>query len=43
MAAEQVEAVQLDGPGVAEVVGDKGYHSSIGPGCRGRMNAGVRN
>ncbi len=27
MAAEQVEAVQPDGPGVAAVVGDKGYHS----------------
>ena len=27
MAAEQVEAVQPDGPGVEEVVADKGYHS----------------
>ena len=27
MASEQVEAVQPDGPGVAEVVADKGYHS----------------
>ena len=27
MATEQVEAVQPDGPGVAEVVADKGYHS----------------
>ena len=27
MAAEQVEAVQPDGPGVQEVVSDKGYHS----------------
>ena len=27
MAAEQVEAVQPDGPGVEEMVADKGYHS----------------
>jgi transposase len=27
-AAEQVEAVQPDGPGIEEVVGDKGYHSN---------------
>ena len=27
MAAEQVEAVQPDGPGVEELVADKGYHS----------------
>ena len=27
MAAEQVELVQPDGPGVEEVVADKGYHS----------------
>ena len=27
MAAEQVEAVQPDGPGVSEMVADKGYHS----------------
>ena len=27
MATEQVEAVQPDGPGVVEVVADKGYHS----------------
>ena len=27
-AAEQVEAVQPDGPGIKEVVGDKGYHSN---------------
>ena len=27
MAAEQVEAVQPDGPGVDEMVADKGYHS----------------
>jgi transposase len=27
-AAEQVEAVQPDGDGIAEVVGDKGYHSN---------------
>ena len=26
--AEQVEAVQPDGPGIKEVVGDKGYHSN---------------
>ncbi len=28
VAAEQVEAVQPDGPGIEEVVGDKGYHSN---------------
>ena len=27
-AAEQVETVQPDGPGIEEVVGDKGYHSN---------------
>jgi transposase len=27
-AAEQVEAVQPDGDGIKEVVGDKGYHSN---------------
>ena len=27
-AAEQVEAVQPDGPGIEKVVGDKGYHSN---------------
>ena len=27
MAAEQIEAVQPDGPGVEEMVADKGYHS----------------
>ena len=27
-AAEQVESVQPDGPGIEEVVGDKGYHSN---------------
>ena len=27
-AAEQVEAVLPDGPGIEEVVGDKGYHSN---------------
>ena len=28
VAAEQVEAVQPEGPGITEVVGDKGYHSN---------------
>ena len=28
VAAEQVEAAQPDGPGIEEVVGDKGYHSN---------------
>ena len=28
MAAEQVEVVQPEGPGIEEVVGDKGYHSN---------------
>ncbi|MCY4376117.1 MAG: hypothetical protein OXC31_20370, partial [Spirochaetaceae bacterium] len=28
VAAEQVEAVQPDGSGITEVVGDKGYHSN---------------
>jgi len=27
-AAEQVEAVRLDGDGIEEIVGDKGYHSN---------------
>ena len=27
-AAEQVEAVQPDGNGIEEIVGDKGYHSN---------------
>ena len=36
-AAEQVEAVQPDGDGIEEVVGDKGYHSNVarGSGSRG--------
>ena len=38
MAAEQVELVQPDGPGVEEVVADKGYHSdeTLGVGARSR-------
>ena len=41
MAAEQVELVQPDGPGVEEVVADKGYHSDETLVALGAVGVGV--